>query len=175
MNPVTPMTVGSSWRKLKATNFTSNYGTTKSTLTEPIGDGTIDCLNGAAAGCPVQNAVLLRFFGTDTNNQTGKARIWGISREVATGSWEYVLLAEVALTLGNLAGAAGCAITASDFEVDTITLTYGNDDVDVSINSPANDVRGAYVRVDIQGSQKLFIETDLNSSAASLNCLFKLL
>lgn len=172
-------TVASPWVKLYSANSTNaSFGTVKSTTTKPTvssTSGVFECLAGAAPGALVQNAVLLRFFGAGSNNNTGKVRVWGWSQERTTGSWENVLLAEFAITLGNLAGAASCAIASTDLEADTITLTYGNDDVDVSINSNAADVRGAYARVDTQGSQLVQVETDLNSSSTSLNCLYRLL
>lgn len=174
MSGVNLMTVANSWTKLASSNFATTFGTLKSTLTEPTGSNVIKTLN-SGAGAAIQNAILLRFFGTNASDNTGKVRVWGWSKESSTGSWENVLLAEFAITLGNIQGTANCAITANDFEADTITLTYGNDDVDVSINSPANNVRGAYAQVDIKGSQKVQIEFDINSSATDLNCLYKLL
>src|SRR5512139_3726977 len=162
MHGVTLLTMSGMWEKLKSTNFTSAaFGTIKSTLTAPSGDGVIDMLNGAAPGAPVQNALLFRFFGTDANNENFNARVWGWSQERTTGSWEAVLLAQFAVTLGNIQGTTGCAITADDFEADTIVLTYGAS-ADSAINSPANDVRGAYARVDYQGSSKVQVEFDMN-------------
>lgn len=169
-------TVTGPWTKLKATNFTNaSFGTLKSTLTEPSGDGVIDLAvpETKGRGGSVDNALILKFFGTSASDQTANCRVWGWALEATTLSWENVLLAQFALTLGNLAGTASCAITASDFEVDTIALTYGNDDVVVSIVSPGNDVRGAYVMLDAIGFPKLQVEFDRNSSAASLNALYR--
>jgi hypothetical protein len=173
MHGVTLLTMSGMWEKLLSSNSTSaSFGTLKSTLTAPSGDGVIDMLNGASPGAPVQNALLLRFFGAEASNEAFNARVWGWSQERSTLSWEAALLAQFAVTLGNLAGTASCAIVATDFEADTIALTYGAS-VDVAVNSPANDVRGAYARVDCQGFSKVQIEFDMNSSAASANCLYK--
>ncbi len=163
-----------SFRKLRATNFATTFSTTlaKSGKTAPIvagviTDGFVDL--GADKGNLTVNALVLLFFGTNTNNNTGKVRIWGVDIEESTGSYEWTLLAELGITLGNIQGTAGCAITSSDFEADTITLTYGN----ARLTSPANDVRGAQAVVDTLGHGWAYIEFDTNSSATDLNCLVK--
>jgi hypothetical protein len=132
-----------------------------------------------AAGEAMPNAVELRFFGRDAANETFLARVWGFTKGIgspggtATECWERVLLAQFTLTLGNIAGVAGTLIEASDFEVDTITLTYGAS-ADVSISSPANDLP-AKVRIDHQGYPILGIELDDNVSAAEVNALYRFL
>lgn len=164
------------WTKAKATNFTSSFATLRSTLTKPvIGDAIIAMAHSEAGGI-IANNLLIRPFGTDTNNNTFKLCVVGWDRcLVAAGvySWEMILLAELLCTFGNIQGATGCAIAAADFEVDTIALTYGNDDVSIDIVSPANDVRGASFAIDCKGCQIVQVDGDLNASAASWNFLYK--
>ncbi len=164
-------TLRAGWIKGKATNFTgASFTDLKSTKAKPSGDGVFDLNSLGATTC---NALLFRFWGTDTNNETFKVRIWGVAewKDPASDviSYEWTLLAELLCTLGNIQGTAGCMIGSSDFEVDTITLTYGNDDVAISIVSPANDVRGAYALVDTLGHGIVVVDGDRNSSAASWN------
>ncbi len=159
------------WKKLQATNFTdTSFAARKSTLTRPTGAGVIDLGSGNAN---VLNTVLLKFFGTDTNNQNFNVRVLGWDQETTTGSWEFQLLAQFAVTLGNLAGTALCAMVAADFEADTIAVTYGNSNVSAEVISPANDVRGAVARVDAYGATIIEVLFDRNSSAVSANALWK--
>lgn len=173
------MTTAESWRKLKATNFTtSSFAATlgQSTKTKPTAGDDVGVIEMIPAdirpGACAPDAVLLKFFGTDADGETFNCRIFAWAIEETNQSWESSLIAEFALTLGNLAGAAGCAIAAADFEVDTIVLTYGNDDVDVSIVSPANDVRGAYARIDGLGGRLLTAHFDLGTGASG-NLLYR--
>jgi len=169
----------SDWAKGSATNFTTaSFSATfgQSTFTEPTGDKWIDLNKIGAKTC---NGIIFKFFGAGSNNNTGKYRIWGAStwynRATSRTSWEFLLLAEFAVIFGNLAGIAGCMITNSDFECDTITLTYGNDDVTVSIVSPGNDVRGAHAMIDKLSVGYVGVETDLDSSATSLKYAYLLI
>lgn len=159
------------WRKHKATNFTdASFAARKSTLTRPSGSYVVYDRGNAGESL---NTLLLRFFGTDTNNTNFNARVIGWDQETTTGSWEFQILAQLACTLGNVQGTASCAITADDFEVDTIAVTYGNANVSVEAVSPANDVRGAVVRIDTYGAKVVEVLYDRNSSAASCNALWK--
>lgn len=123
------------------------------------------------------NSIIFRFFGTDANNESFSARVWGITRGTGTvvttetRSWEVILLAEFLVTLGNLAGVAGTQIVAADFEADTIVRTYGATE-DVAVSSPTNDVRGAWARLDHLAFPLLGVEFDdaVNSGAAAASC-----
>lgn len=159
-----------SWVKLKATNFTGSFGTLKSTKTKPSGNGVIELA--PDGGGLVALAIMLKFFGTDANDETFKVRVWGwdrLEQSDGTFSWENALLAEFSCTLGNLAGTAGCGITATDFEVDTITLTEG----DATISSNGADIRGAFAIIGNCGFKLLQIEFDDDSSAATMNALYR--
>lgn len=168
-------TLCTDWQKLKTTNFTdTSFATVGPTAIEPTGDGVIDCVGDT--GAIVQNALLAKFFGTSANNQNFNVRILGWSRWLnANGvyTWDFIILCQLAVTLGNLAGAANCIITATDFQADTIVVTYGStlsgEAPSENIVSPANDVPGAHVLVDTKGSRKVQFQFDRNSSAASAN------
>lgn len=169
-------TLRSPWVKGKATNFTgASYTGIVPTTTRPAVNANYGVIDLNAIGSKTSNALKFKFFGTSANNQNFNIRIWGGDEcyiDPAT-SYEFVLLCELAITLGNLAGVTGTAMASTDFEADTIALTYGNDDVAVSIVSPANDVRGASILVDTQGSGFVIVDGDRNSSAASWNYLYK--
>lgn len=173
------MTTAESWRKLKATNFeTTSFAATlgQSTKTKPVADadtGLIEMIpSDIRPGASAPDSLLLKFFGAGSNDQTFSCRIFARSLEESMQSWESVLIAQFALTLGNLAGAAGCAILDTDLECDTIVLTHGNDDVDVSIVSPANDIRGANARIDGLGGRLVTVHFDM-TGATSGNLLYR--
>lgn len=177
-------TLRSDWVKLSATNLTTSFDANFAKSLVAINQGsslqppaTGNFINMNPQGSKVTNSLLLRFFGTDTNNETLNARIWGLSpwydKVNAKFSWEFALLAQLAMTLGNIQGTAGCMITATDFEVDTYAVTYGAENVNVYVVSPANGLRGAHVVVDNIGFGLVAIEGDLNSSAVSWNCGYK--
>lgn len=160
------------WRKLKATNFTDNgFAARQSTLTRPSGNYVVyDLPDGTQTSL---NTLLLRPFGTATNNNTFSIRVLGWDKELTTGSWEFQILCELACTLGNIQGTASCAIAAADFEADTIAVTYGNANVSVEAVSPANDVRGAVARIDTYGAQIVECLFTTGGVATSMNVLWK--
>jgi hypothetical protein len=174
------MTGHSLWTRLKATGFATSFTTGGLTGQRgaPSGDGVVEIGDGKAQLVP--NSLIFKFFGVGINNNAGSVRIWGWEGAVGNdgansgGSaiwYEPTLLAELALTLGQRAGVAGGLIGTSDLEVDTIAVTVGNDDVDLSIIS-STDVRGMYARVDLQGNRIWQLEVD-KGTATSLNCLYR--
>jgi hypothetical protein len=178
---------GGLWRRLFASNVaaaSANFvsgGLAARIGTNPFTSGTnlaiLDPGGGAASGRATPNSVLFRFFGTDASNETFSARIWGIEEGVsdvvstATRSWQPTLLAELAITLGDLAGVAGTLIVAADFEADTIALTYGASQDIVLVTT--TDVRQAWARIDFLGFPILAVEFDDGGSAASCNGLYR--
>ena len=138
-----------------------------------------------AAGSEEPNSIMLRFFGEDGSNDSFSARVWGITRgkgvvgSTPTQSWEAVLLAQFLITLGNVTGVTGTLIEpTTSFEADTIALTYGAVQ-DIVINSPANDLRGAYARIDNLAFPILAVEFDesvnAGTAAAACNALYRVL
>lgn len=128
------------------------------------------------------NSIELRFFGENASNDSFSARIWGLTRgsslvgSTATESWEATLLAELLITLGNIQGVDGTLIENASFEADTIVKTYGASE-DIVICSPANDLRGAWARIDHRSFPMIGIEFDdaVNSGtpADACNCLYR--
>jgi hypothetical protein len=170
-------TAYSPFRRVKATNFATSFQTVRQQKTEPTFDGLLKTFSPPANqfGGLVQNWLLLRPYGTDANDEAFNMRVWGMRAALGDTdgdvSYEFQLLAQFACTLGNIQGAANCLIGASDFECDTITLTYGAT-ADVQIVSPANNERGAWCAVDMRGCVCPLVDFDMNSSAASANALW---
>lgn len=80
-------------------------------------------------------------FGTNGNDDTFNMRVWGWSNTNDTIP-VYVpqLIAQLAVVLGNISGAA---IAADTYMADTITLTYG--DSTSPIIAPANDLTASII------------------------------
>lgn len=130
------------------------------------------------AGGDTPNSVMFRFFGEDGSNDSFSARIWGITKgngtvgTTKTQSWEATLLAQLLITLGNITGVAGTLIEpTTSFEADTVTLTYGATQ-DITILSPANDLKGGFARIDHLAFPVLAVEFDesVNSGTAAVAC-----
>ncbi len=167
-------TMAGRWQRTHTTNSTAtSFATRNETLVQPVGEGIIE-MSGNSEANAVPNGITMLFFGTSADNQNFNARVlgWDFSLVAGVQVWNYVMLCQFAVTLGNLAGAAGGEITTTGFVADTIALTYGNDDVSVDIVSPANDIR-AHAVIDAKGFRKLEVLFDRNSSAASCNCLYR--
>jgi len=130
-----------------------------------------------------QNKVIIVPFGVGSDTQTFKMRLigWRIAYErdseenIRTAIWIPVTLAEFTATLGTSPGLAGTVEGSAQLFADTIALdgTSGNDDIDISITSPADNTI-AHVVVDVKGFEKLEITFDTNSSATSCNALVAL-
>jgi len=112
-------------------NALSALGAYSHMVNKPVPDPT----NGVYIFGPFDptNAVELKFFGTDANNETGLARVWSIKEKtnpaIAGPVVEYIgtILLNLALTLGdaslNVNSKAIPGVTANYKAVDTITLT----------------------------------------------------
>jgi len=174
-------TRSSPWRKLRATNFTpgtlANPAPMRVTvpgdkssgqLDGPWGDGVVEVCQRGGGVSPEWCAV--KPFGTDLADEIFNLCLGAGGTDF--GSWEFLLVCELAVTLGNVAGTAGCAITATDFEADAITVTYGNDDFSTEFVSASNDVRGATARFKLLGCQRLLFSFGTNT-AASANLLYR--
>lgn len=175
MSSVQVDTIASSWQRLFATNSTaSSFASRAETLTRPVHSSTQGIIEMSPGGGAGPNGLMLLFFGTDANNENFNARIlgWDYSLLAGVEVWNFVVLCQFAVTLGNIAGVAGGEVSATGFVADTIALTYGNDDVSVDITSPANDVR-AHAILDTKGCRIVEVQFDMNSSAASANCLYR--
>lgn len=116
--------------------------------------------------------------GSDTNTFAMRVIGWQLAykRDVAHNDelealWIPHTLGEFSCALSTPTGVAGRTCVATDLFCDTITLvsTSGNDDVDISITSPADNTI-AHVKIDVAGCQKVEIVFDL-TGASSANAL----
>lgn len=167
-------TLSSRWRRLLAANSTSSsFGTLIETVTEPVESTTSGVIEMAPSGSAGPNGLVAMFFGAGSNDQTFSVQVWGWESSLLAGIdvWNCVLLAQFACTLGNIAGAAGGEVTASGLVVDTIALTYGNDDISVDITSPENNLQ-AHVVMDTKGFSKVQFQFDM-TGATSGNALVR--
>jgi hypothetical protein len=181
-------TLSLDFRPIRATNATDNgYPTRNPTATEPEGtgnnaaqasaSGVFDLVgNGVASD---KNRVILVPYGAGADTNTFSMRVIGWRRtRPRTGNepdkllWVPVPLADFACTLSVQTGVAGKALVATDLFCDTIALTgtTANDDIDVSITSPGNNLT-AHVVVDLKGFQKLEVTFTTGGSATSCNAL----
>lgn len=112
-------------------NALSALGAYSHSVSRPVPDPT----NGIFVFGPFDptNAVEMKFFGTDANNETGLARVWGLKEFTNAGiagpPIEYVgtILLNLGLTLGNadlnVNSKALPGVVSGYKAVDTITLT----------------------------------------------------
>lgn len=134
---------------------------------------------------PADNVVILIPFGIGSDTNTMKMRVIGwrmafdrgaeqslYGAAVGDALWIPVTLGEFLCTLSTPAGVAQSIIGSTNLFADTIAIqgTSGNDDIDVSITSPADNTI-AHVVLDAKGFQKLEVTFDRNSSATSCNAL----
>lgn len=163
------------------TNYLSTFPAILPTLTEPMQSATrwvIDLVTGGGIIC--QNAAKIKPYGFGSDNNTFKVRIWGWTKcPGIQGSlqdfWDPTLLAELLCTLdAGVPGVAGTRVLNTMFFTDTISLTYGNANVSIDVNSPAATTLAGHVQLALKGSQKLECTFDINSSATSCNALASL-
>lgn len=137
----------------------------------------LDLRGDVGAGGMAPNNVMFKPFGTDANNESFSMRVWGIEAgqgpvgATSVSAWEATLMAEVLVTLGNVAGANDSLVVASDFYADTVGLTYGSG-VDNIMSSNAADLRGAWFRCDTLGFQVFGVEFQ-EVTAATMNALYR--
>jgi len=162
------------------------------TLAEPTGVGNSAAQATASAvfdligddarvdGRSERNKIVIVPFGAGADTNTFSLRVigWrvaydrGTARRPDTAVWIPVPLVELLCTMSTPVGVTGGFLTASDRFCDTIALTgtTANDDVDLSITSPANDTI-AHAIVDCKGNQKVELIFTTGASATSCNAL----
>lgn len=177
------------WRRARVNNATDNGFPSKLiTATRPsgIGDNVAQATASAVIdfgidGPMSQNGMMVKPFGAGSNNNTASMRAIGWSRAVAQNNgldtlvWDPTDLFEVQYTLSStLVGLAGKILVATDLFADTITLTGTTAiaNVNVTINSPAND-RPAYLLFDALGFELVEFVFTTGGSATSGNCLWR--
>lgn len=158
-----------------AGNSTAGSFTTKvPTITKPSGAGIFDL---KAMKETVARYLSLIFFGQGTANQTFNCRLTGWQPvgelDPYFTLWMPRTLVEFACTLGAATGVAGAQLVVADKIVDGLSLTTGNNNVDVEFISPADDTV-AHALVDLKGSHLIEITFDM-VNATSGNALFSIL
>lgn len=169
--------------RARATSATDNgYPTRAPTLTAPSGIGdaaaqTTSAVWDIGPADETHNGAVINFFGAGADNATFSARIIKWRKAPGNGTtqadtWIPTVLAELACTLSTQVGVAGGVIVATDRLVDTISLTgtTANDDVSISIVSPANNTMGE-VTIDLSGVERLEITFTTGGSATDCNAL----
>lgn len=109
-------------------------------------------------------------FGTNSDNDTFNMRVWGWDKTTdAAPVYSPILLAQFAVTLGNISGAA---IAADTYMADTIALTYG--DSTTPLVSPANDLSASAI-LHCRGCRYIEFDWDLAGAqeAVSMNAFWR--
>lgn len=108
------------------------------------------------------------FYGVGNANTTGIARItkWDFSGSV----WIPTPLITVALTLGAATGVSGSSPADTEKFIDTIVKSADYGFSSYQIISPADDTV-AELWLDPGGARRIQVQTALNNSSTSLNCL----
>jgi hypothetical protein len=169
-------------RKARTANSTASSFTAKiPTVTEPTHSDANGIYNlydsglGIGVDGRVPKRLLVIPFGGNSNDETFSMRVWGWSKTIGaagTALWIPQLLAELAVTLGNI---SATAIEANMLMSDTVVVTYGITDektLGVSIMAPANDVPAA-AWIDLRGCEKIEFDFDLTGTGDAANCFWR--
>jgi hypothetical protein len=153
---------------LAANSTASSFGTKVPTTTYPSANLGFQDLNALylTQQSHSPNYLHVTPFATAADGVTFAMRIWGWSKVFAASKWVPTLLAQLAVVAGNIAQG-----DANTFMGDTITVTYGGDDVNPI--SPAADVP-AYATLHLRGHS--LIEFDFSiagGSATAMNSYWK--
>ena len=144
--------------------YPSNQTTTAFTepmtwlTSEPSGDGYF--WKGDGNNIRIQNHLTIGFFGTDANNETFQARIYGV-KKVSDSMWARIPRGTIDVTLSDMVGLSGQTPSDSDFIADTATA----DDSGITSHN-------GIITVDMIGYSDCFIEFDIDAltgPAASAN------
>lgn len=139
----------------------------------PSGDGIIKMGSG---GVLTSNGLLLIPYGTDTAAQTFLMSVFAWDHEKSKAGnkdlWTAYLLASFTCTLCTLAGLAGTDVDASHLYCGTITLGVGNANVSNEIISPTGNVKASII-LDAKAPRLIEVKFARNSSAVSMNCLYR--
>lgn len=159
------------------TNATdTNFPSKVPTKTRPNGDGVIDF---GADGGKSSNGLLLLPVGTGQNDAAMDMRVigWKLIAGVSQGTtptvdlWIPHLLAQFGLVFGNVTGVANTKVPATEFFMDTVTLTTGNANVSVETLSPGSDII-SHILLNGLSSDLVEVTFDMGANATSGNCLY---
>ena len=133
---------------------------------------------GSGEAC-VRSTLEMIFFGAGADTNTFSCRVlkWVAvyEGEPEAALWIPVPLFEVQVTLSTPPGLANAIVNGSQLFADTITLTgtTANDDIDISIRSPANNTI-ASLKCDLEGAQIIEAIFTTGGSATSCNGLLRM-
>jgi Ca2+-binding RTX toxin-like protein len=124
-----------------------------------------------------QNVVRLWFYSIGADDTTYDVRInfWErVGDDPETAVWFAYASATLSATASTYVGLAGKDVLNTERFADTLTLTAnsGNDDVTISIVSPANNTP-AYIDIDFGGAELMEVTFDM-TGATSANGLYRL-
>lgn len=158
-------TLSGPWAKVRSASATdSSFPSKVPTATEPTGAGVLDF----SPGSQLEQLVLVP-YGTGANNDTFDLRV--IGWRLISDLYVPVLLAQFAVTLSQAVGVAGKSVINTERFADTLSITYGNSNVDTSVVSPTGDLI-AHAIVDVKGFNKLEFTFDLGGTTTDANCLY---
>lgn len=181
MSSTTIGTVKAFMQRLYATNSTAASITAPAaTITDPLGNAGVfqlpvvsgiqqnQSLFPASSG---PNQLSLIFFGVGSAT-TGLARItaWFPTASSTNTLWIPVPLLALTLTLGSGTGVAGSNILDTDKIAASIVVSTAFTSA-YEVISPADNTV-ACVKLDHFGASRIQVQTGLNSSSTSLNCLY---
>lgn len=184
-------TMSMAFRKAKLANgdgtgFPSRIPTT----TEPEGDAntstgtSVHDLGGKNGGATQNGALFVPYcLGADGDDFSMRVIGWRSIKSLTDAAlktlWVPVILVEVACEAGTAAGVAGSAVLNTEVFAESMTLTYGNDDVSIDIVSPGASTNFiAHFVCDLKGFQKFECTFDRSTGTndpTSCNCLVALL
>lgn len=154
---------------VRAEPLTAATATTTSQEVFPLAD--VQGYQGA-----IRSGILVIPYGTGSDDNTFSVRViaWNVigSNTPGTQLWVPLVLAEVQCTLGTTTGIAGCQVANTELFADTITLTTGNANVSIDINSPADNTIAHFV-IGVKGAQKLEFNFTTGGVATDCNCLWR--
>lgn len=150
------------YTKGRATNSTAtSFASKLATGTAPSGDGVISRSTRQAA--IVADNMRLIFWGAGSADQTFdiKAIGWNLQTDI----WIPSKLFTAVCTLGTMPGIAGTSIDENQLFVDKIVVTGGDDNVNVRVESPEDNV-SARIVFDSEGFQKLEVIFDMTGATS---------
>ncbi len=169
------------FKKAQTTDSANASFTSKvPTVTEPTGDGIINCRDGGGVEWPVWLTVVP--YGDGADEDAFSIRIIGWRRIGSVGApgsylWVPATLCECACTEGTAVGVAGAPVTNSFRFCDTITIvteptttavTTRNGTVELF--SPGDNTVG-YFRVKLCGVEKIEFNWDQTTNTPNMNAL----
>lgn len=123
------------------------------------------------------NSAVIVPYGLGASNDAFNLRVLGwreVRGEGVLTLWVPVVLCELACTVGATTGVAASAVLNTELFVDTLSLTYGNDDVSIDIVSNAADLI-AHFAVAIKGFQAIELIFDQSTNSPTMNALVSLI